>query len=334
MKQFLIQFCFFVFVASFTTSCVSSKKYNQLLAQKNKSESNYRKYKKKFEERDTNFKTTSTALDEAEKALTQLKKDKSDLDAQLQTAQNEVTDLTAKVESLLKNQEVLASSSSSEKQRLNEALSAKEREIYEQEKALKLAKAELKEKEKRNVELTANLKEREKKVNELQAILNAQEARTLELKNKLTSALLGFSAADLSVELKNGKVYVSLSQNLLFASGSSNIDKKGKSALKKLAEVLNSNPDIDINVEGHTDNIPFRGRGNLKDNWDLSVTRSTSIVRVLVANRVDPTRITASGRGEFFPISDNATKEGRAINRRSDIILSPKLDELFNIINN
>ena len=188
-------------------------------------------------------------------------------------------------------------------------------------------------KEKVTAELEMSLQEREKRVNELEAVIEAQEVKSKVLKDRLANALLGFNESDLTVEQRDGKVYVSLSQDLLFASGSATINSKGKSALAKLAEVMMKNTDIDITIEGHTDNVPFRGRGDIKDNWDLSVLRSTAIVRELIKNGVAPKQILASGRGEHFPISDNSTKEGRANNRRSEIILSPKLDELYNIIN-
>ncbi len=176
------------------------------------------------------------------------------------------------------------------------------------------------------------LSDREKKLYEMQQIIAKQDSITNSLNAILRNALLGFNSDELSVEIKNGKVYVSMSDKLLFKSGSSSVEQKGKEALKLLAGVLEKNPDIDILVEGHTDNVPIK-TSVYKDNWDLSVARATSIVRILMNDyKIAPTRMTASGKGEFFPKADNATPEGRAKNRRTEIILSPKLDELMKLL--
>jgi chemotaxis protein MotB len=176
------------------------------------------------------------------------------------------------------------------------------------------------------------LSEREKALKEMQLIIARQDSITKRLNDILRNALLGFNSDELSVEIINGKVYVSMSDKLLFKSGSSAVEDKGKEALKLLGEVLDKNIDIDILVEGHTDNVPIK-TSIYKDNWDLSVARATSIVRILTNDyKITPTRLTASGRGEYFPKSDNETAEGRAKNRRTEIILSPKLDEIMQLL--
>lgn len=178
------------------------------------------------------------------------------------------------------------------------------------------------------------LVEREKALAELKRTVARQDSITNSLNESLRNALLGFNSDELSVEIKNGKVYVSMSDKLLFKSGSAAIETKGKEAIKALANVLNKNLDIDILVEGHTDNVPIKTE-LYRDNWDLSVARATSIVRILTDDyKITPTRLTASGRGEFFPRANNATPEGRANNRRTEIILSPKLDEIMKLLNN
>lgn len=150
--------------------------------------------------------------------------------------------------------------------------------------------------------------------------------------NTLRNALLGFNSDELSMEIRDGKVYVSMSDKLLFRSGSSAMEDKGREALKLLAGVLEKNSDIDILIEVHTDNVPIK-TSVYKDNWDLSVARATSIVRILTNDyKIAPTRLTASGKGEFFPKADNNSTEGRAINLRTEIILSPKLDELMKLL--
>jgi chemotaxis protein MotB len=175
---------------------------------------------------------------------------------------------------------------------------------------------------------------REKKLAELEAMILRQDSITNALNDLVKRALLSFKSDELTVEMKNGKVYVSLSDKLLFRSGSAEVEEKGKEAIKKLADVLNKNPDIDIMVEGHTDNVPIK-TAQFPDNWALSVGRSTNIVRLLTdIYGVSPLRLTASGRGEFVPRATNDTPEGRAKNRRTEIILSPRLDELYKLINN
>lgn len=177
------------------------------------------------------------------------------------------------------------------------------------------------------------LADREKALKEMQQIISRQDSITNRLNDILRNALLGFNSDELSVEIKNGKVYVSMSDKLLFKSGSAAVESKGIEALKVLADVLNKNADIDILVEGHTDSIPIK-TALFKDNWDLSVIRATSIVRTLTDDyKVAATRVTASGKGDIFPRAENSTPEGRAKNRRTEIILSPKLDEIMNLLN-
>ena len=177
------------------------------------------------------------------------------------------------------------------------------------------------------------LQQQQERLQHLQALLELQKKQSEELKDKMTEALKGFNSNDLSVYQKNGKVYVRLSENLLFPSASAVVNPKGVDALSKLAAVLNLNTDVSVNIEGHTDSIPIRGR--FKDNWDLSTARANAIVRVLVNNyKVDPRRVVASGHSYYDPVDTNATPEGRAKNRRTDIILSPKLDEMYKLLDN
>jgi len=176
-------------------------------------------------------------------------------------------------------------------------------------------------------ELAAN----QKRLEQLQALMDQQKKAIQEIRKKMADALVGFNSNELTVAIKNGKVYVSLQENLLFPSGSAVVNPKGKVALGKLAEVLNNNPEITVDIEGHTDSIPIRGK--YQDNWDLSTARATSIVRILTVDyKVDPVRIVASGHSQYDPVQPNSTADGRALNRRTEIILSPKLDELYRLI--
>jgi len=175
------------------------------------------------------------------------------------------------------------------------------------------------------------LVDQQQKLMRLQSLLEQQKAQGRLLKDKMAEALKGFSSNELTVVQKNGKVYVSLSENLLFPSGSAVVNPKGVDALSKLAAVLNLNSDVAVNIEGHTDSIPIKGR--FSDNWDLSTARANSIVRVLVNNyKVDPLRVIASGHSYFDPLQSNSTAEGRSKNRRTEIVLSPKLDEMYKLI--
>jgi chemotaxis protein MotB len=176
-----------------------------------------------------------------------------------------------------------------------------------------------------------DLANQQAKLEHLQELMDRQKKAIEEIKKKMSDALVGFKSSELSVAIKNGKVYVSLQENLLFPSGSAVVNPKGKEALGKLAAVLNQNPDITVDIEGHTDSIPIHAK--YVDNWDLSLARSASIVRILTTDyRVDPTRVIASGHSQYDPVQPNSTSEGRALNRRTDIILSPKLDELYRLL--
>jgi chemotaxis protein MotB len=182
--------------------------------------------------------------------------------------------------------------------------------------------------------LSGDLQKREARLREVEDILRKRDEATNALKNKLQQALLGFQQSGLSVDIRNGKVYVSLTDKLLFPSGSIVIDDKGKQALKQLAAVLNKETDINLAIEGHTDNQRVVNLGQIKDNWDLSVLRATSVSRYLTeVEKIDPQRITATGKGEFQPIDPASTPEARSKNRRIEIVLTPKLDELYNLIN-
>ena len=179
-----------------------------------------------------------------------------------------------------------------------------------------------------------DLQNKEEMLRNMQAIITRQNDITKKLNQTLRDALVGFSSDELSLEIRDGKLYVSMSDKLLFKSGSTTVEPKGIEALQVLADVLNKNSDIQILVEGHTDNVPIK-TAVFKDNWDLSVARATSITRLLNEKyAVVATRMTASGRGEYFPKASNETQEGKATNRRTEIILSPKLEEIMNLLNN
>lgn len=193
------------------------------------------------------------------------------------------------------------------------------------------ASDELDEKEKMLNSNQEELASQQQRLQQLQALIDKQKSNTEALRKKIADAMGNFSSDQLKVTSKNGKVYVSLSEKLLFPSGSADVNEDGKKALEQLATALNENQDINVNIEGHTDTVPIKIK--FPDNWALSVARSTAIVRILTNDyKVDPVRVTASGRSQYEPVADNTTPEGRALNRRTEIILTPKLDELMKLI--
>ncbi len=302
-----------LFIICFTlASCVSSKKYSELEARE---------------------RGVQSRLNNCDKERSALKEENASLQNKLNSASEKITDLTGENAKLLTD----LSSTQDSYSTLQDEFS-KMQELYKNqlkgknvdlEKARDEYLAASKELEKRSAELS----EKEKRLTELENILSSKEKETEQLKKKITDALLGFEGKGLSIYVKNGKVYVSMEEKLLFASGSWEIAAEGKKALKEVAKVLESNPDINVMIEGHTDNVPYKGRNDVKDNWDLSVMRSTSVVKMLLSDsQIDPKRISASGRGEFLPVQENNSVENKAKNRRTEIILTPKLDELFTIL--
>ena len=210
----------------------------------------------------------------------------------------------------------------------NEQLSEKERANREllvqlQEKESKLADESL-----RLEKLQQELKQRSERVNQLEDMMAKKEAAMRALKDAVSVALMGFEGRGLTVEHKNGKVYVSMENKLLFDSGSWAVGSEGQRAVANLSGVLRKNPDINVLIEGHTDNVPYTAKGDILDNWDLSTKRATAIVRLLVQDKVDPKQITAAGRSEYVPVASNMTAGGKAKNRRIEIILSPNLDAI------
>ena len=233
---------------------------------------------------------------------------------------------------LEKNKELLAGREA-ESADMFKNLTESQKNLRDRTTALEEARKNLEAKEKNLAQLKTELEKREERVNELEAVLARKDSAVLALKAKVQDALLGFENNGLTIEQKNGKVYVSLDESLLFASGKYDIEKKGKEALNNLGAVLEKNADVNVLVEGHTDNVPFNGSGIIKDNWDLSVKRATSVVKIILEkNNIDAQRLTAAGRADYVPIATNDTKEGRAKNRRTEIILTPKLDELFKLL--
>ena len=270
---------------------------------------------------------------EVTKEITSLRKDTADFGLKYRKISELNDRLNDSFEKLLAQNKDMLQNTTIEREKLALELDKKERLLMEKEIELQNKEQAIQDKQKNISNLQSGLEEREKRVQELESMINRKDSIVNALKNKVSEALLGFNKDELTVEMRDGKVYVSLAEQLLFKSGSTDVDPKGKDALGKLADVLKKNPDIEVLIEGHTDNVPISGSARMKDNWDLSVLRATSIIRILQDRGVDPNRLMPCGRGEIKPVAANTTAEGRAKNRRTEIILSPKLDELFSILN-
>ncbi len=306
-------------------SCVSQKKYDDLLASN-----------KRLENRIDRLEEVRKSYDQLVREHNQLNRekdnllnDKAGLEQQISGLQQANQQLQEEYDEVLNQNRNILASATEDRQVLIEELGKKENEIAQTERRLNRLENELNEKENRLNELQESLAEREKRINELNSQINAQQGALNELMAGLNNALLGFSDSELSVSKKNGRIYVSLSQELLFAVGSDVIDAKGREAIITLAEVLNENPDVAINVEGHTDSD-----GSADRNWDLSVSRATSVVKILTRSGVDPKRITASGRALYDPVAPNDSPENKRMNRRTEIILSPDFEKLYQLISN
>jgi chemotaxis protein MotB len=334
MRRKVVQISGIIFFVLSIISCVSGKKYSSL------SDTS----KQYMNERDA-LKGDNIGLDMKNKELeakmatldketAELKKQYSRVESERDKALGDLNNMTTRYNELQNAQEDLIKGNVRETQKLLEELRTAQENLQKKEDLLKQLSESLDNKKATLDELTYELDKRNAKMAEMEKILDAQKKIVQELKAKVSEALLGFENNGLTVSMKNGKVYISLDEKLLFKSGSYEIDANGRNALKKLAGVLEKNPDIQITIEGHTDNVPYNpGSGQLKDNWDLSVKRATTVVRVLLeGSKIDPKRLTASGRSEYLPVDQNNTPDSRQKNRRTEIILTPDLTELYKLI--
>ncbi len=335
MNKSLFYITGLVLTVIFTVSCVSGKKFSALQDTS----------KEFMNERDA-FKTDNIDLDMQNKELTAkiaaMQKDMADLKQNIDTASNErdkalqeYNKISSMYNDLQNAQEDLIKGNVKETQKLLSELQAAQENLQKKEDLLRQLEQNLDSKKASLDELTFELDKRNARLAELEKILDSQKKIVQDLKNKVSEALLGFENNGLTVSMRDGKVYVSLDEKLLFKSASYDIDANGKNALRKLAGVLERNPDIQITIEGHTDNVPYNpGSGQLKDNWDLSVKRATTVVRTLLdGSKINPKRLTASGRSEYLPVDARNTSDARQKNRRTEIILTPDLTELYQLIN-
>ncbi len=314
-------------------ACVPQRKFLDEKAKRENCEKELANYKTSSQSLETQLNELKNKMTDEEKQLNGLQKDTSIIGTNYRNLTSKYDKLNQVNESLIDKYNKLLSGSNSESQKLSGQLSATQEQLQHKEDDLKKLAAELDLKKKDLDLLTTELKKREDRVKELEDVLKQKEESVNALKKKVSDALLGFEGKGLTITQKNGKVYVSLEESLLFQSGKWAVEAKGVEVLKKLAKVLEANTDINVLVEGHTDDVQMKGMGDVKDNWDLSAVRATSVVKIITQNStMDPKRLTAAGRGEYFPLDDSKTKEARSKNRRTEIILTPKLDELLKVL--
>ena len=314
MKKIII-----LFIVIFSlNSCVSKRLYEDL-------DNKYNRLKKQNSnlvgENDKLFSTTKDLENENKK----LKSSIDSLSTAKSILQNDVTALTEKRKKLQALYDELSQSSTSQ-------LDAKANEILTLSNQLNDKENALITENTRLEKVKSELASRSERVKQLEALIAAKEAKMQSLKTAVSNALQNFEGKGLTVHRKNGKVYVSMENKLLFSSGSWAVGNQGKNAVIELAKVLKQNSDIEVLIEGHTDNVPYVGNNAIKDNWDLSTKRATAIVRILLQNKVNPKMLTAAGRGEFLPVVTNTSTEGKAKNRRIEVILAPNLDTINELL--
>lgn len=278
---------------------------------------------------------TAARIAALEAEMTRSKQDIALAEIERNKAREELNSITERYNALQSAQEELVKGNLSETRKLLSELQTAQDNLRQKEDIMRQLEHSMDLRKVSLDELNLELEKKNARMAELEKILDTQKKIVQDLKQKVSEALMGFENNGLTVANRDGKVYVSLDEKLLFRSASWDIDANGRNALKKLAGVLEKNPGIQVTIEGHTDNVPYRpGSGNLSDNWDLSVKRATTVVRTLLeGSKINPARLTASGRSEFVPVEAGDTPEARQKNRRTEIILTPDLTELYNLIN-
>jgi chemotaxis protein MotB len=318
-KHFFVWGCALVIFGA----CVPAKKYNELLEKERACAEELANYKSSSIENEALAKDLQVAKDRLEREVNQLKRDTAALGANYRSLQVEYDKAVDLNQILEKKMDKNLSASSAQTAKLQAELEAKTIEVQRKEDALRQLEAEL-------IEKQRLLEQREARVNELEELIARKDRVVKDLRKKIADALLGFADKGLTVEERNGKVYVSLEAKLLFASGSTKVEPEGRRALVELSTVLEQTADIEIIVEGHTDTDRLSSPNHPRNNWELSVLRATSVIDILLtSSRMDPKLIMAAGRSEFHPV-DAANK---AKNRRIEIIIAPNLDKLFEILN-
>jgi len=316
-------------------ACVPERKLEEAKAKLTTCESSLAEIKKAVMENEAKVAELKDKAVLTEKDMISLKRDSTVNGNNLRNLTAKYDKLNSVNEQLMDRYTKLVAGTEKDNAKLSGQLQLTTEQLLKKQDELKLLEGALNKQKGELDVLGSELKKRETRVNELEDILKKKEQAAADLRKKLSDALVGFENKGLTITQKNGKVYVSLDESLLFASGKTNVEAKGVEALKNVAKVLEQNTDINVMVEGHTDDVAMKGSGEIKDNWDLSVMRATSVTKImLAAAKIDPARITSAGRGEFFPLDKGKTPEARKKNRRTEIILTPKLDELLKVLEN
>ena len=326
------QFIPYILILSFIIQgCVPARKFEEVAEKQEicaKELKTLKTVKTELETENTELKSNNDQLYEANKKLT---KDTTLLGKSMRMKEKQYDKIEVLNQRIQEQLEILQKGQTLEKQRLMADLEKRKLELLKMEDELRDLEIDLNSKKIDLENMSVELQKREKRVNELEEIIANKDAIVKALKDKVAKALLGFKDKGLTVEQKDGKVYVSMDAKLLFASGSTSVDAGGVKALKELAKVLEDQEELEILVEGHTDSDKMNSSSHPTDNWELSVLRATSVVKIMLKHsKMNPVNISASGRSEFIPVDT----ENKAKNRRIEVVLIPKLDELFDIINN
>lgn len=315
----------------FLASCVTARKYEELDARKTEYESENTQLRKTNDELLTNNTELEAQFGDINKRIASLESDTTLLGTSLRHLRGQYDKINELNDILMNKNSKMLNDMNAENRKLLEDLQETRTELLQKEDALRELEATLNEKEANLDEVSEQLKTREQRVNELEDLLAKQEAAANALRDKIQQALLGFQDKGLSVETRNGKVYVSMEAKLLFPSGSTSINSEGRKALIDLAKAIQDQADMEIIVEGHTDTDALRSSTIPSDNWELSVLRATAVVKIMTENSsIQPQVLAASGRSEFHPVDP----EDKARNRRIEVIISPNLNDLFQIIEN
>jgi len=315
------------------SSCVAPKIHNALLSEHEKANNKLTASEKKTLQLNNALEEKEEKVLIIENQLAELRNDSVQNGKALTILQDRYNELSDTYDLLTSKNSRYMADKAKETKKLLEQLEQAQTALFEKEDELNNLSNSLDVKEEELKLAEQELSARSIRVTELEAIINRKDSMVTALKKSISKALIGLEGEGLTIEQRNGKVYISLEEDLLFASGKYVVNSGGVAALNKLATALSSQTDLEILVEGHTDDVPLSGKGLVKDNWDLSVMRATNVVKVLTENpSLNPLQLTAAGRAEFAPISSNETKEGRSSNRRIEMILSPNLDDLFDLL--
>lgn len=315
------------------SSCVTPKIHNALVMEHDATKSALTTQEKKVLQLNGTIEEQEGTIISLKSQISEMRNDSVQNGIALTTLQSKYSELSDAYDLLTSKNSRYMADKAKETKKLLEQLEQAQTELFAKEDELNKLSASLEAKEDELKLAQEELDARSARVTELETIINKKDSIVTALKSSISKALIGLEGEGLTVIQRNGKVYISLEEDLLFASGKYEVNSGGVSALSKLATALASQKDLEILVEGHTDSIPLSDRGLVKDNWDLSVMRATNVVKVLLKTpSLDPLQLTAAGRAEFIPIATNKTKEGRSANRRIEMILSPNLDDLFELL--